>query len=81
MTKTKRRISVLSILLGLAVAAGLGLGTTLLDAAVGAPATEQSRTCDKPKVCPMQDKPSCPMDTDGGASAARQPRTQRRDTI
>ncbi len=72
-TKIKRRISVLSILLGLAVAGGLGLGTTLLDAAMSAPAAEQSKTCDKPQVCPMQEKPSCPMETDGG--------TQEQDTI
>ena len=58
--KNTVRTAAFGTFLGLALALGLGLGTTMLNAAVISTTVEQSKTCDKAEVCPLEDKANCP---------------------
>ncbi len=60
MNKNTFRTAAFGTFLGLALALGLGVGATVLGAAVISPTVEQSKTCDKPEVCPLEDKADCP---------------------
>lgn len=63
MNKNTFRTAAFGTFLGLALALGLGFGTTMLGAAVITPSAEQAKTCDKPEVCPLEDKVECPKGT------------------
>ncbi len=60
MKKNTFRTAAFGTFLGLTLSLGLGFGTTMLSAAVISPTVEQSKTCDKPEVCPLEDKVDCP---------------------
>lgn len=62
MKKSTLRTAAVGTFLGLALALGLGVGATVLGAAVTTPAVKQSKTCEKPEACPLEDKPDCPKD-------------------
>ena len=69
MKKTNLRTASFGVFLGLALALGLGVGTSVLSASVNAPVAEQSQSCEKPELCPIQDASSCPMDAGKSAAA------------
>ena len=62
MKKNTFRTAAVGTFLGLSLVLGLGIGTTVLNAAVSSPASEQSQICDKPAACPLQDTSACPIE-------------------
>lgn len=72
MKKNSLRTSAFGVVVGLALATGLGVGATMLSASVSTPAAQQTQSCDKPAICPLQDKVSCPVNSKARADVSRQ---------
>jgi hypothetical protein len=66
MKKNSLRTSAFGVIVGLALATGLGVGVTVLGASVSTPVAEQNA------ICPLPDKPaSCPISSEAQAKVSK----------